>query len=713
MTQAGVIVGTPAYMSPEQLRGGPLDRRTDGWSLGVVLYEMLTGRALFTGDSVSEVMASVLTREPDWEAVPIRLRRLLRRCLERDPNKRLRHAADLVLLLDEPAEPAPAGPAPRSPTPSWAWATAGGLVLVITVAWWAWRPADQSSRPMQVSRTAVPQPDDLEFTDLFSLSPDGRTLAFVGTSDTGAQIWIRELATDRFRPIDDTRSNNAVNLSGLVWAPDGQSIAYWYEHEEELRRTSVSGGTQRIAGGVTGAVQSGYWSDDDRIVFVYSGSNGVWQVPVGGGMPTRVTTGNHWYPSPLPDGRFIYTDWGTVDDVHAAYVGSLDEERAEPVRLLTDVDAAAYVASPNDAAEGYLLLLRGGTLSAVRFDPRSLERRGSEAVIATDVTRRGRPATGSSGAGQFIPPGFSAAPRSLVYRMSEPAAVQLTWFDVDGRSLETVGEIGTDDQLSLSPDTRQLAVVRQREAGTSRYDIWIQEMNGPDRSRPLTVWPDADISPVWSFDGRRIFYASYRENEWHIYERASDGTGDAEPLDVGEPPVFPSSASPDGRFLLFQRGIASDIWLLSLENGAASALVASEALEGSAQFAPNGRWLSYNSNRTGQMEIWVQAFDPSPGAVTRAVQASVGGSFMSRWAGDQLFYTTNPDKVMMVVDIADGPDGNPVAGEPRALFDANPATDYWDVASDGDRFIMPVSVSGGDASAFRLVQDWTAAVNER
>jgi hypothetical protein len=113
------------------------------------------------------------------------------------------------------------------------------------------------------------------------------------------------------------------------------------------------------------------------------------------------------------------------------------------------------------------------------------------------------------------------------------------------------------------------------------------------------------------------------------------------------------------------------------------------------------------------MEIWVQAFDPSPGAVTRAVQASVGGSFMSRWAGDQLFYTTNPDKVMMVVDIADGPDGNPVAGEPRALFDANPATDYWDVASDGDRFIMPVSVSGGDASAFRLVQDWTAAVNER
>jgi len=717
-TQQGVILGTAAYMSPEQVRGRSLDKRTDVWSFGVVLYEMLTGRRLFDGDTVSDIVAAVLRTEPDWDAVPFRFRKLVRRCLERDPEKRLRHVGDIEFLLDDPAGTHTSALAATNKRP-WLWPAGAALALIAAGIWCAVQPSG-NVEPDGAVRLAIPEPKDIEFTDLFSVSPDGRSVAFIGNADGGSFLMIRDFDTDAFRRFDETRSQNDNELNGVpIWSPDGRFLVYWVAAEGpvlgELRRVSLASGQVQRVTAVPGALNGGFWSSDGDIVYTYGGSNGVWKVSAAGGTPVRLTQGPHAFPSPLSGRRFLYRDFRTTTAFAAALDASPEDQ--SPFAVMEDVDVVQYVANPSVEDTGYLVVLQRGTLSATPFDPDRLERlTGNVEVLATNVSRNARLNQGSTGV--FSPPGFSISRKGLTYRTAESSLMQLAWFDTAGNPVRTYGESREYDQISLSPDGERLAAVRLLEPGTDKYDIWIHELNGPERSTPLTSWPSADVNPIWSPDGGRIAYQSYRgpEDAYDLYVRNADGTGAAELLyagDANNQPNEPTSWSDDGRFILFDVRERSEqsIWLLSLDTNDARQYIADGAF---AELSRGDRWVAFSSYRTGRFEVYVQAFDPSPDVQRPALQVSVGGAFVAHWARDgrRLFYTTDPDRVMMVVDVVEGPDGNPRVGEPRRLFDADPAREFWwDVAPDGDRFIMPVSNVAADAAAFRVVLDWTALMS--
>ena len=721
-TQEGVLLGTAAYMSPEQAKGRPVDRRADIWAFGVVLYEMLTGRRLFEGETVSDTLAAVLRSEPDWSqlpaATPIRFRVLLQRCLQKDAKQRLRDIGDARISIDEvlAGAPEPSSVAATSVSARFwrralPWAVAGVLAAAFAFVHFREKPA----APAEPVRFQVPLPDKTTAasTGAFALSPDGHQLAFAAAGSDGvSRLWIRSLDSLEARPLPGSES---PRFPPFFWSPDSRFIAF--DAGGKLKKIDISGGPAQTLCDVTGLAVGGSWNREGVIIFGQLVPGVIMRVSANGGSASPLTTLDlsrkeiqHTFPSFLPDGRhFIYVRRSDTPENSGVYVGSLDAkpEEQDSKRLLATAYGAAYV-PPSDAASGQLLFFRDGTLMTQPFDASRLELLGEPVTVAEHV-------------GSFLSFGFFSVSTSgvLVYRTGGGAgALQPTWFDRQGKVLGTAGEPGNYLALVLSPDGAR-AVVRRLDPILALYLLDFSR----GTSTRFTFGSSLDQVPTWSPDGSRIVFASDRSGVFDLYQKPASGAQDEELLLKSSENKYPTNWSRDGRFLLYTasapKTTKGDLWVLPLEGDKKPfPFLRTEFNSGDGQFSPDGRWVAYVSDESGRNEIYVRTFSPDSTAAASAAGGkwliSTGGGEGPRWRGDgkELYYLT-PDGLMAVEIAAD-----PVfqAGVPKVLFQAPAqgiATSYqWSVTSDGKRFLFVASAAQSRQAAFTLVLNWQAALKK-
>ncbi len=731
-TLAGVLLGTAAYMSPEQAKGKPVDRRADIWAFGCVLYEMLTGKMAFRGETVTDTLAAVIKEEPDWSRLPagtpVRVRVLLQRCLQKDPKQRLRDIGDARIAIEEvlsgaqdPASAATAaGPGRRWLL--WVVGAVAGMFVVATVLF-AFLYFRQSQRPAlsQAVRFEVPLPEKTSFTGgAPTVSPDGRKLAFIATGADGqSRLWVRSLDTVEVRPLQGTEGANGWPF----WSPDSSALAF--VAAGKLMKVDISGGAPQALCDAPSIVFSGVWKSDHQIIFSVIGQ--LLQVPDFGGTPSPIgpsVTGA--FPSLLPDGRhFLYSVGPPGVPTAGIFVGNLESKPGEGIpnnKLSKESSQAVYVPS-SDPALGYVLFLRAaagstssGTLMAIPFDPRLLKMVGEPIPVAEQVQS------------------FSASPTGvLVYwfgasSVSGPSRgnIQglLTWFDRTGKALGTIGDPGLFRTLAISPDGKRVAFERADPQNFSNRNIWIYEVARGVTTR-FTFGSGWDANPVWSPDGSRIAFGGLRTGKFDIYQKASNLAGEDELVFTSGAQKLPSSWSPDGRFLLFYNPVgATHVWVLPLDGTAANRkpfpFEQSEFFQAVGRFSPDGRWIAYQSNESGKDEIYVRPFDASSAEGSSSTTSTpVAGEWMVskdggqvplwRADGKELFYLS-PNGMAMAVDV--NSTGVFQAGIPKPLFKVTAGLLYWDVTSDGKRFLMPAP-SGSNASApFTVVLNWQAGLKK-
>jgi Tol biopolymer transport system component len=700
MTKTGAILGTPAYMSPEQAKGQPVDQRADVWAFGVVLYEMLTGKRPFRGETTNELLAAVLKEEPRWDRVPAPMQRLLRRLLEKDPRQRLRHVGDMMALIDDwPQSPA-AGR--RRPT-MWVWTAAvlGALIAAVAVALWApWREPPAAEQ----TRFQMPVPEGASNPAGLAVSPNGRYLAFNAAGPDGIRrLWLQGLDSLEARVLPGTE-----NIIGVqFWSPDSRFIAFFATGK--LKRAEIAGGPPLTVSDASAAF--GSWSKDDVIVFpqgsgMRGGARSLMRVPASGGIPAPVREGNYGFPSFLPDGRhFLYLGRAGASNarVYVASLYSTKQAEQNPKEVVATVFGPSYAPSV-DSGPGYVLFLREGTLLAQPFDERRLEAVGDPVSVAEQV--------GSFQFGGF----FSASPSVLAYRLSATAQnSQLTWFDRGGKTLGKAGEPGAYLNVALSPDGTHAAVSRLESQTNLNSELWLIDLARGTPTR-FTSGPSPSDYPVWSKDGSQIIFRVYRGGRYMLYRRPANGDKDEEMLlEIGG--EVPSSWSSDGRYLLFRRYNGTtdqDLWVLPLTGDRRPiSFLDTEFGEEGGQFSPDGHWVAYTSNESGRNEIYVREFSPTAtaGSPAAGTPISKGGGIQARWRGDgkELFYL-GPDRNLMTVDARMGPGFQ--SGPPKTLFQLPLGAVAWDVTADGKKFLVAVPLEQNLPPPFIVVQNWQAALRK-
>ena len=694
MTGIGVILGTAAYMSPEQARGKAVDRRTDVWAFGCVLFEMITGRIVFPGATVSDTIAAVLERSPDWTALPPAtppaVRHVLARCLEKDPKRRWRDVGDVRIELDDAKPWQPQTDGASSKTSRAGERAAWALLVALT--------ALGAAAVTAGLRTAPAAPAEIRFSLLFprgvvsdfaqlAISPDGQQI--VVAPGFGLQqpspLWLRPLASTSGRLLTGTEG-----ASFPFWSPDGRSIGFFAD--EKLKRLDVNSQAIEVVADAPVA-RGGAWQADGTILFAPNAIGPLFRVPATGGQPAVAThlqegQSDHRAPFVLPDGlHFLYYARGTpqVRGVHLARLDGTETKR------LLDADGAAVY-----APSGHLLFPRQGELLAHAFDAARLALDG-EAFRVAD--------------GLAVNPGISLASLSasasgpIAYGTESIRRTQFTWFDRSGRRLET---LGTPDQRSLanpslSSDGTRIAF--SRVVG-GNWDIWLIDMQGAVSK--LTSALSLDFNPVWSVDGRQIFYQSSNAN---IYSR-SVTDGRPEQAVLREPTmVYPSDVSPDGSVLLYTRatGPSTDLWYVLLGAGRTPhPFVQTAFQERDGQFSLDGKWVAYQSNDAGHFEIYLQPF-PGPGD---RIQVSAGGGQQVRWArsGSELFYIA-ADQRLTSVRVTFGANGKLVLGTPVPLFRIELDSSFlprqqYVVSPDGQRFLINAATDAIDPPSITLMLNW-------
>lgn len=742
-TAAGLVVGTLAYMSPEQARGAAVDRRSDIWSFGCVLYEMLTGRAAFAGRSATDVMVAILEREPDFSQLPAgtptRVRWLLRRCLEKDPARRLHDLADARIELDEAlADPrgdtgtgvaAAASRDRRRGREVIAWGLAAlasiGLAAVLLLNRTSPEPSDGTP---DVYRSAVILPAGIQFTDVdpaarFALSPDGRRLALVATDASGIpMLWIRPLDSLAAQPLAGTEG-----ASYPFWSSDGRSVAFIARMPSQgvvgsggrLRRVDVSGGQPVTLSDATFNAP-GAWNRDGVILFTPGGNSPLCRLQASsGGKPVPVTTLDpesgdvqHSLPSFLPDGRhFLFTAIGSrtgANEARGVYLGSLDGKQAP--RLLIEAGSQGRYAS------GHVLFLRDATLFAQRFDPDALRLDGSAFPLAEGVQITTR-VSGGTGAFSVSDTGV------LVYQTGLGVRSQLAWRDRAGRPLGDLGGQADYADVALSPDgARVMVSALDPQLGTR--DLHVFDVSRGVHERFTSERSD-DYAPVWSPGGDRVAFTSAREGSIEIYERSLNGTTPERRLDSGGSRLgkFAASWSQDGHLLFIAGGRAmarSDIHAMRMTGEARPRpILESPSVETQAKVSPDGRWLAFATNDSGRMEVYVSPF---PGPAPRQ-RVSLQGGGWPRWRRDgrELFFLVQRGRAteyaVMAVSVAPAPGPSGLRlGAPSPLFDMRlrplgrlDAYSY-DVSADGQRFLFNTFVEEATSSGLTLVVNWPSAV---
>ena len=707
MTSAGMILGTAPYMSPEQAKGRPADKRTDVWAFGCVLYEMLAGRLAFDGDDISDTLANVLKSEPDWNAlpadVPAPVRTLLRRCLEKDRSKRVADLAVVCFVLDDPGVLAPAAvpvavasAARRRRWSDRAVAAIVGLAVGAGVAgaafWYTTRQPAPSLSRLNISTGGAAAFVTAGYDRELAISPDGRRVAYVGANGT---IYVRAL--DQLEPTSLT----GLGLPrGLFFSPDGQWIGF-FDAASALRKIAVTGGTPITLCRLTSPPRGASWGRDGTIIFATNDpASGLLRVPMGGGDPAVVTTPNHQngeadhlWPEFLPDGNAVlFTIVPAAASLENARVAVLDLQRGTQKVLLDHGSDAHY------AGSGHLLYAQAGAVRAVAFDVKRLAVKSAPAVVLPQVLMS------RFGAGNFD---ISNA-GTLVYSPRATRAMRtLVWVDRHGREQATPLTARAYQYPRLSPDETRVAIEIEG-------DIWIWDVSG-DALRRLTFDPAPDQFPVWTPDGRRIVFGSDRTSngQANIFVQAADGSGTVERLTESPNQQFPMSMTPDGSRLVFRESAPSlDLMMLSLNDPSRrpQPLLHRDVAEQNGEVSPDGRWLAYQSNETGRFEIYVRPF---PNVEAGQWQISTDGGIQAVWSrkGEQLFYLA-PGGSVMAVPVATS--GTWKSGNPTKLFDdryyhgagAGVGRTY-DVSADGQRFLM-IKQSGEspDAPPVIVVQNW-------
>jgi serine/threonine protein kinase len=535
-TREGVILGTAAYMSPEQARGQAVDKRTDIWAFGCVLYEMLTGRSAFGRDTITDTIAALVEREPDWSQLPAGLspnmRRLLQHCVDKDPKRRLRDIGDAGFEIEAAVHPPAASSVGSSANdrrrPWWAVPVLlGGVVLgIVGIVLYS-----RSSVPvLPETRLEVTTPPTTDPGSL-AVSPDGRKIVFIGTANSAPALWLRQLDSDSARPLAGT-----AGAAFPFWAPDSRSVGFF--SDGQLRRIDIAGGSpQTVAAAVNG--RGGTWNSDGTIVFTPSASSPLFMVSAAGGEPQAVTElkapqqASHRFPQFLPDGRhFVFWVRGSPD-ARGIYVSSLD---GLEMRQLLRADSAAVV-----VLSGHLLFVREGTLFAQRLDVSQLMPVGDPVPVTERLAfNAGYDFAAMSASGTGV----------LVYRPEGTGGERrLTWFDRSGKEVTFAGPIdpATPWNPHVAPDGRTVAVDR---TVNGNGDIWVVEMARGLLGRRITTSPSNDGSPVWSPDGNRIAFSSNRRGAFDLYQKPASASGEEELLLESSYGKSPMDWSADGRFLL-------------------------------------------------------------------------------------------------------------------------------------------------------------------
>lgn len=687
-TNIGALLGTAPYMSPEQARGRTVDRSTDIWAFGCVLYEMLSGTPAFTGVDVAEVLANVIKGEPDWRALPAdtppALRVCLTRCLQKDQRQRFHDIADVRLAMEGAFEAA-ADPLDSNRAARWSHAsvTYGGWAMAALALLAAGLGIVPSMR-----RAAVELPETrLELVtpaadDPLSLAiaPDGRSVVFQARGQRGSQLWLRRFEAAEEQPLAGTEN-------GIMpfWSPDSRSIGFFADNT--LKRIDVAGGFVRTLASAP-SQRGGAWSEDGTILF--AGFRGpLYRVSAEGGAVQAATTllpdqSGHRWPQFLPDGRrFLLMALGE-SEARGIYLGNLSDTA---VRRVSHRDSAYAFMPP-----GYVLLARHGALWAQRLEDQFTSVEGQLVPVAARVLVH-MEATGFGA--------FSASSAGAVAYRASGRRTQLVWLDRDGRP---AGHAGVPDDTQtvlahLSSDGRTAGVQRTVDGNT---DVWIIDT---ERSVPrrLTSDPGIDGWPVFAPDGTRVAYVrDGKADVYQMYERSADGTGDETLLLESDGNKNPQDWSPDGRHILYRDADRGNLWALPLSGERKPfELVQAPFVPQGARFSPDGRWVAYAHTETNRAEVYVQPF-PGPGSRS---QLSAGGGAQPRWRRDgrELFYRAPDNRLMAVSIVSRG--AVLEASPPRSLFTLPGAPlDGYEPSPDGQRFLVGIVTS--EAAPISIILNW-------
>ena len=673
MTQAGLILGTAAYMSPEQARGKPVDKRTDIWAFGCVLFEMLTARRVFEAEDVSLTLAEVMKSEPDWTQlpadVPLSVRLCLQRCFKKDPRQRLRDIGEARLALEGAREVDPSQASMASPGSKpgvWPWLAASAIVSAIVgaaIAVWV-RPAPSLPEVVRLEIRA-PQGEKIA-PGTPAVSPDGRTLAFVVTDAQGKRrIFLREMGAGESRPLPGTE-----DASYVFWSPDGRSLAF--AAERTLKRIDLAGGSARELVPEVGGPWHGAWNQFGDVLFQ---AGGIHRVSAEGGETRRVVAADRRanetgvvFPSFLSDGRRFVVLVNTTGK-GSLFLASLDS--SERKLIVPDVLSAAVVA-PTPSGHTFLLYARDEALVAQEFDEASGQVRGSPRLLVDGIGKVAsppiRPAIGVSRSGVLA---FQTG--------GDFVAMKLAWSNRTGQQVSDVPLEVSPDNLSLSPDGLRLAF----DADTlGARDVWVTDLTRNNTSR-LTRSPEPELSPVWSPNGDRVAYLKSGK----MYVKGADGSSEETVLaDVNG---VPRGWSPDGRYVVYEPRLESAdkrlfVWPV-IGGGPAIPIGRRDSVARGGRFSPDSHYLAYVSDESGREEIYIEALPPEKGRL----KVSQSGGTTPRWTttGRELFYM-GADRVVMVVDVQLGKTLS--AGVPRKLFQTTAAVSNrgFEVSPDGQRILV-------------------------
>ena len=706
-TMAGVIIGTAAYMSPEQARGRPVDKRSDVWAFGCVLYELLTGRRTFEADDVSATLAFVITKDPDWSLLapgtPAPIRTLLRRCLEKDPRRRLADIADARLDIEDAlavpsnnvaaADESRGTSAARAGSAVWPRIVTHAVVAAAAGALGVWlspRPAASS-----VTRTTIVPPASEAVTlnrvdRNVAITPDGGRVVYVGNNAT--QIFIRAL--DALDPVAIATSSGA---RGVFVSPDGRWVGFI--ENTTLKKVAITGGPSTLLTPIDGVGPRGAtWTPDDTIIFATAATaTGLQRIPAAGGTPMVLTRpdpnkgeADHLWPEILPGGRAVlFTISPLSGGAKADQVAVLDLQTGKYRVLIRGGGHAQYLAS------GHLVYVADGTLRAVRFDLNRLEVRGDGVTVAPRLV------TTLSDGGNFA----VAANGTLVYVDAPGGGAGtsiLTWVDRLGKE-DSSGAPPEGSAPRSSPDGTRVAV---QKGG----DIWLYDLRRTTFTRLTT---DGGLAPIWTPDGTRVVFASGADGGvLNLWWQAADGGSQAERLTTSANVQAPTGISPDGTLLVFMEVSPStglDVMQLPLKGERrAVPLVQTKAAERDGMISPNGRWIAYESDGSGRFEVYVQPF-PNVGKERWLV--STAGGALPLWApnGRELFYFA-PDRTVMRVPIdptATSWTAGPSVKQFEPRYSGPPVgipIRMYDIARDGQRLLVGKESSTPEAPTLVLVQ---------
>ncbi len=718
MTMAGTVLGTAAYMSPEQARGGAVDRRTDIWAFGVIIFELLTGKRLFEGETASDTLAAVLRAEPEWSLLPVAeapgLCRLVERCLERNPKQRLRDIGEARIFLQDPgasgshlsfshlSPPNVAADVARGRAPALllVGVTAACLAVGLLVGWKVLgRP-----QPPQLLHTMVPPPPRMDYElnstapGPVALSPDGTMLAFTATDEAArTQLYLRHLD-----------KGESVALSGTddaaypFWSPDGRYVAFWDAKGQKLKKVAVAGGPPvTLCPAVN--LKGGAWNEHGDIIFAPSFDSGIYRVPEVGGEPallTRIGPGHdsHRHPRFLPGGReFIFTARSSTPTAdHTVYLAALDTTKA-PRAIATSQGHAEYV-------DGVLMTVRESVLMALPFTPSQAKAGDGGTPLVDNVLFLPAAAVGI-----FSP----SRTGMLAYQTGASALAErlLSWTDLGNGASVQLGEPGQIFHPAISPDGRR-AVIEVREMSNEGTDLWLVDLESGLRTR-FTFAPGDEVQAVWSRDGQYVFYSAREAGAFRIMQQPVEGQGGAAIILESPRYLAPTSVGPGDREILLDFGREDgkfELRRLSLGSGAGEpqTVAAAEGLNlGGGVLSPDGRWIAYHLQSTGGWDVFVM---PAAGGA-RKWQVSTDGTVYPKWAASGRELWVSPFDGKLRVYAVDGSGDTFRIGSHRRGGDV-PGPDitgsYYDLHPDGKRLLQtgPDPTFRGEVSYVHLVTDW-------